>query len=58
MKFHWDSVILRLNVGLGNFSSFEEFTGVAVLGAGWADWVWRERRAIRFSHVGVPGGVL
>ena len=58
MKFHWDSVILRVNVGLGSFSSFEEFTGVAALVLGWADWVWRERRAIRFSQVGAPCGVV
>ena len=50
--------MLSVKVGLGNFSSFDEFTGAAVLFTGWADCVWKERREIIFSQVGVPGGVV
>ena len=50
--------MLSVKVGLSNFSSFDEFTGAAVLFTGWADCVWKERREIIFSQVGVPGGVV
>ena len=47
--------MLSVNVGRGNFSSFEEDD--ELLAIGWADCVWRESRVIKFSHVGTPCGV-
>ena len=48
--------MLSVNVGRGNFSSFEEDD--ELLAGGWADCVWRESRVITFSHVGTPCGVV